>query len=94
MEIEDCNWKDLRYSPWLQGFHPLMISPEGYKVTKFDRLKGDSHRDPIRKLRIHYDREFVVKKICRQVLKPLEISSYNELQAILKDCWKLYKEEN
>lgn len=52
------------------------------------RRVGSKRSDPPQKFYVHYDRDYVIKKIFIDVIEPLKITSVEELIALVTDCWQ------
>lgn len=88
------NWSEqAQGNKMLQRLHPGMLTPEGYKVQKELYLHG-SRRDSQKAIvDVVYDESYVIEKLVREVLIPLNPNGYNDFQKIISKAWKKFEGE-
>ena len=88
---ESIHWRLLLGNPYRYSIHKAMLSDEGYKIATMARQKGMSKTEPLKPFVIHFDREFVIEKLKRELLNHLNPANYNELQKIVGEAYKQWK---
>ncbi len=87
-------WNKLFGNQFSQNISWVMLSNPGLVVKAKHRFLGEpkSPKEFLKESEIVFDRDYVVQYIAKKIISPLQPESYNELQKILSDAWKFYKE--
>jgi len=85
------NWKQLQSNPFLQALHPHMLTEEGLKLKKYDRIVGMSRFVEKIELEVTFDREFLMQYFERTIFQKLKVENWNQIQSLLSEAYKHYK---
>ena len=88
------NWRNLHGNQFLQSLHPGMLTKAGYeierKILPLDYKQGQDKELTT----VHYDREFVIEKIVKLVIKPLNIQNKAVLNKLIDESWEYWQEND
>lgn len=95
-EIQSIKWSDRPSgNKYMQKLHPAMFLPDGFKVLTQICLKSTGRRraSEAEKAWVHviYDENYIIQKLIRDILEPLNPKDYNSFQAIVSKAWKIWK---
>lgn len=85
------NWSKLQQQPFQVSIDPEMLSEGGFRRYQAVRLIGQSKFTSEMGVVI-YDRNYVVHWIAKRLLKHLKPRNYNELQSLISEAYKIWKE--
>lgn len=88
--IPEFPWRGLNGNPWNERLDPRMLSGchKELRIIKLpgSRGKSSNHTDVF----VVYDRDFVVEKILKLIVQPLQLNSKDELVKLVDEAWALY----
>lgn len=87
--MSENNWKDLKRNAFSFNLHPRMLMPNGYTTYTTRHLKGELDSSKVAKS-IHFDVEYVCAWLIKKVIEKLSITSYQELETLVKLSWDAY----
>ena len=70
-----------------------MLTDKGYKLEKKDRIVGMSRFDEKIPLEVVFDKSYLVEYFERAVFSKLQITEWNQIQGILSEAWKVYRDK-
>lgn len=70
-----------------------MLTDEGYKLKKYDRIVGMSRLVEKIELEVTFDREYLMQYFERAVFLKLKVDNWNQIQSVLSEAYKRYKEK-
>lgn len=82
------HWSDPRPgNTFLRKFDPRMLLPDGFVIRQEIQPVGTPQGTRVW-VQVKYDRDYVVQKLCREVLQPLNIKQYNTFQKLVSEAWE------
>ena len=72
---------------FLKKIDPRMLLPDGYVLRQQIQPVGLPQGVKVW-VRIKYDRDYVVAKLKKEVIAPLNIKDYNTFQKLVSEAWK------
>lgn len=95
-DIPEIHWRNRPSgNKWMEKLHPAMLLPDGYRVLTQICLKSTGRRraSPNEKewVNVIYDETYIIEKIRRELLQPLNPKDYKALQTIISKAWKVHK---
>lgn len=83
------SWKEFKRSALGFNLHPNMLMPNGYTTYSTVHVKGefDDERTP---KAVHFDLEYACFWFINKVIKKLSITSYEQLETLVKLSWDEY----
>lgn len=92
-EAKHIAWNEVLGNPYNQPLDPRMLNPEGLEVTKMGRTIGMSKFEPAIPLVVVYDQTYVQSWLHKYVMRKLKPVTYNDLQRVVADSFKAWKEQ-
>lgn len=89
--MEKVHWTQLQGNKYLQALHPAMLTDEGYKVEKLDRIGGMSRFHDKIALEVTFDRAYLIAYLEKAIFEKLHIAEWNHVQPIISEAWKAYR---
>lgn len=86
-------WEQVNGNPFVRKLHPLMLDESGLGVKANVTLRNDAKGTEQRLYEIHYNRDYAIKKVVNDVIRPLNFQSFNEFQKFISECWKEYNKQ-
>ncbi|WP_346291594.1 hypothetical protein [Sphaerothrix gracilis] len=91
--MQKVKWYLVLYGYFNRAPSPEMLEDGGLWEEKLCHIQGDSRFDPKQPRAVNYDRDFVIKWLVNKLLKKLEPANYNELQKLISEAWRVWKDE-
>ena len=85
-DIQDITWKQLTGNKFIVGFHPSMLSDDGYRKQQRIRITGQDFKSMFN---VIYDREYVIERIIRFVCKPLFCLGKQRIIQLIETAWDI-----
>jgi hypothetical protein len=89
--LPEVSYKEVSGNPFLIKVNPLMLTDEGFRLTRdvtlLDAPKGEERRPMV----VSYGRDYVLAKLLNDCLIPLAFQEFNDFQKLMSDAWKAYK---
>ena len=88
-QVPEVSWRGLNGNPYNARLHPQMLTST-YRDLRTIRLPPSrgTYSDPV-DCYVLYDRSFVVEKLLKLVVEPLQLNSKDELQGLIDEAWEL-----
>lgn len=87
------SWRDVLRGKSSFTLHPNMLNSEGYESLSYLPSKNDSPGECKRLRKYHFDRDYVIAYIVAKIIKPLAITSFQQLEVIIFEAWTEYEKE-
>lgn len=80
------HWSELPGNKYSLKLDPAMLEGSFFAEQTIRQVGVKRTEEPER-IKVHYDRDYVITKLLMQVIQPLKIDSSEELIALMMDVW-------
>lgn len=92
--LEQVHWNTLLLNKYKYGIKLAMLLKDGYKPKMMVSIEGDRRGKENSKERIViFDREYVIKKLIREVVIPFKVMPINEVLELVTEAYHAYLDD-
>jgi hypothetical protein len=85
--MRKISWRELPNNKYLKKLESEMLLPKGFTAMQRVVVVGQKKSEIPQKIAVHYDRDYVMHKLVNDVILPLRIVTFGELEALIIELW-------